>query len=406
MKTSLSVRLRLLAAIALIAALPALSGCWSSIELNNRAFVSIMMVDQVDDGIELSLSFPLPNRLIPGQVGGSGSGDGSKEPVAFISRTGKSLEETIQKIQGDLSRKLSFGQTHSVIVGSRFAEEGIEPMLEFVSRNPFLRLNSSLFLVESPIKKKVSQAPVYFERFFASVLNGYLRNRQVLNTTIKDLMILDEAGGDGLIPILTFTRDNVAQSNAPPAVGTGGSVVFRAGKATKVFLSAEETSAARSLLSQLPQYVYSLPSPTDGKKIGFYSTAVRTRIHPVLKNERLMLHVQSLSKANVIGSDSLIDMQNVKHLQQMQDAIAKASDDSLRDVIVKSQQAKADIFHFGQIVEARYPKYWNSIRSDWRTYYAEQLEVDVSSNVSLKRVGSTTRSFRDKYLEQIPSPDS
>ncbi|WP_411503609.1 hypothetical protein [Brevibacillus centrosporus] len=47
-----------------------LTGCWSSVELNNRSFVRIIFLDKVNDGVEVTLSFPLANRLIPGQSGG------------------------------------------------------------------------------------------------------------------------------------------------------------------------------------------------------------------------------------------------------------------------------------------------------------------------------------------------
>lgn len=55
--------------IFVILSLLLLTGCWSSVELNDRAFVRMMVLDKTKSGIELSLDFSLPNRLIPGSAG-------------------------------------------------------------------------------------------------------------------------------------------------------------------------------------------------------------------------------------------------------------------------------------------------------------------------------------------------
>ncbi|EST53929.1 hypothetical protein T458_21350 [Brevibacillus panacihumi W25] len=59
-----------------------LGGCWSSVEINDRAFVRMMVLDKSEEGIELTLSLPLPSRLIPGQSGGTGNQNG--KPYTFV----------------------------------------------------------------------------------------------------------------------------------------------------------------------------------------------------------------------------------------------------------------------------------------------------------------------------------
>lgn len=61
--------LRLWKMTGLAAAIVFLAGCWSATELNNRAFVSVMILDSKNDEVELTLGIPLTNRLIPGQTG-------------------------------------------------------------------------------------------------------------------------------------------------------------------------------------------------------------------------------------------------------------------------------------------------------------------------------------------------
>ncbi len=374
-----------------------LAGCWSSIELNNRAFVSTMIVDRTDKGLELTLNFPLTSRLIPGQTGGTGGGN--RQPIAFVTRTGATLEDALQKIQGDLPRKVSFGQTHSIIIGSRLAEHGIGPILEFVSRNPFLRLNTSLFMVEGEAKNKVAKSSVVFERFFASVLNGYIRNHQVMNTTVKDLMYSSANGGDGLLPILRFdSKDPSLHANTAPSVGTAGSAILRAGKAVKPRLSPEETSSARAILAQLKQYIYSVNSPTDGQELGFYTTSLKTEIRPFRSVDGLGILIRSYSDAGIIGSASTIDLGNQDNLQLLEQKIKQFADSSTISVVEKIKAAEADVFNFAKYVSIQYPNEWKRIKNDWRAYFKNELVVRVDSIIYLRRVGASVDSYRNKFL--------
>ncbi|MDG0814228.1 spore germination protein [Cohnella rhizosphaerae] len=314
--------LRLWKMTGLAAAIVFLAGCWSATELNNRAFVSVMILDSKNDEVELTLGIPLTNRLIPGQTGGTGGG--SQRPVAYVTRSGRTVEEALQKIQGDIPRKVAFGQTHSIIMGSRFAQRGIGPLIEFISRNPFLKLNTSLFLVEGIARNKVSETSTTFERFFISVLNGYVRNHQILNTTVKDLMFSKANGGDGFLPILRFqAMEPSVKSDMTENVGTGGAAILREGKMIPPVFSPEETSSVRAAAGQLREYIYSVPSPTDGKAIGFYTSSLRTQIRPFKDRDGLGIVIRSYSNAGIIASDSDIDLSKQENIARLEKEIKK-----------------------------------------------------------------------------------
>ncbi|MDI4643961.1 Ger(x)C family spore germination protein [Cohnella hashimotonis] len=377
-----------------------LAGCWSATELKNRAFVSVMIVDLINDEVELTLGIPLTNRLIPGQTGGTG-GDGSQRPVAYVTRSGGTIEEALQKIQGDIPRKVAFGQTHSIIMGSRFAQKGVGPLLEFVSRNPFLKLNTNLFLVEGSARTKVAETPATFERFFVSVLNGYIRNHQILSTTVKDLMFSKANGGDGLIPILRFEmKEPSLKADTSANVGTAGAAILREGKMVAPTLSPEETSSARAALGQLKQYIYSVQSPTDGKEMGFYTTSLTTKIRPFKTKDGLGITIRSYSNAGVIASDSDIDLSKQENVERLEKEIKKSADSTIASVIARTQGAGADVFNFGRYISVQYPKDWDKLKGEWRAYYKNRLRIRIESVISLKQVGSSTDSFRSGFIDR------
>lgn len=383
--------------ILLVVTLPLLlSGCWASIELNNRAFVTLMIIDQKENGIELTLGFPLTTKLIPGQSP-SGTGEATKN-FTFVSQSSDTIEDAFQKIQSDLSRKITFRQTHNIIVNDEYAKKGIGEVLEFVSRNPYLRLNNNLFMIEGNAKEKLSQAPIFFERFPVSVLDAYVKNRNLIDVTIRDFLLSAATGGDSLVPILEFEkRNNVGEGDPKASLGTGRSAIFRKGTFIQPILSVEETRGALVALSQLKEITYSIDSPTDGKKIGLIIQRANTRINPVFKNNKLTVSIHSEGNANVISSSSNINLHDTKALVELKHALEKIGSKNILTMLTRTQSVEADVLGIGDYVSAKYPNKWKKIEKDWRKYYKDEVDFNVQVEINIKRAGATAQAIKDKF---------
>lgn len=66
-------------------------------EINDRAFVTIMLVDTVEDSqdTQLTLGFQLPNQMIPGQSGGGSASSG--DPYTYITKNGETISDAFEK---------------------------------------------------------------------------------------------------------------------------------------------------------------------------------------------------------------------------------------------------------------------------------------------------------------------
>lgn len=379
--------------IALFACWPLLAGCWSSVELNDRLFTTMMIVDADEEGIRLTLGFPLPNKLIPGQP----SGSDVASPSLFYSRTGPGLEEALQRIQGDLPRRVTFGHNRLILFGSEYAKQGITDVLEFAVRNPFFRLDSNLFMIEGEARKLVADSEVFAERFFVTTINGLVRNNQVMSTTVRDLLLSHATGGDGLLPILDVNDDYATMaSHDISTVGTGGAGILRNGKLEAVILSAEETAVARSMRSQLPHFTYTIKSPSDERSVGFFTTALTTKIKPHKTEDGVKIVMTTMLESGVIASNSDIDLVDQKSIEALQEEIIIFSNKQMRKTIDKIQQSGADVFHFDLYISTRYPDIWEKIREDWPAYYKEKLPIEVETQVEIKRIGSSIRSLESE----------
>lgn len=374
-----------------------LTGCWSAVELNDRAFISVIILDLDDDeNIEVTLGMPLTDNMIAGM---SSSAPEDNQSFGYFSRKGKTIEEALQKIQGDISRSITFGQNRNIIIGKKYAEHGIDRMLELAARNPFIRLNTSLFYVDGNAKEAVTNSPAITERFFVSILNNYIKNHYILNTTIRDMMISRTSGGDGLLPILSF-KPNVGSptTDLPPTVSTGGGAIIREGKLVRPYLSPDQITSAKAITKQMTQFFFSVKSPTDENSIGFYSTFIKLETKVSKQEDGIHILLRPISNVVTISSDSDLNLMDQKRIYELEKTIEMYSNNQLKDAIKVLQQSKADVFHFDRYLHVKYPKEWKQISQDWRTYYSENLKVDVESKIYLKRKGSTKMSFKEIFL--------
>ncbi|GIP48719.1 germination protein GerAC [Paenibacillus sp. J53TS2] len=369
------------------------SGCWSAEELNNRAFVNTVLIDLTEDGqTELTVGVPLPNRMIPGQVGGSGQPQG--DPFSFVTKHADNLSQALNMLQVDLPRNISFGQTRIIVVGRRQAEQGLDKVVEFVFRQPSFRLSASLFITPGDVKE-ITRSPMVFERIISDILRKYVNHHYTLDTTIKDYKIALYQGGDILIPLLNFGElPGVAQEDPKKNrwMGSGGAAIFSGGRMSKIELSPHEHRVALWISSQLKNTTTTISSPTDDKEISFFIEDVKTSIDPVVHGENISFRVKSSAKAFVESSLSHIDLKNPEVLLKLEEILNKTVEEQFLDVLAKTRQARSDAFIMSQYLDWRYPKVWHSVRDQWKNIYAKELPIDVSVDIKLNRSGGVYRS--------------
>lgn len=362
-----------------------LSGCWSSIELNERAFVQMILLDKSKEGIELTVALPLTNRLIPGMAGGTG---GRGEPHTFLTHSGTDISQAYRRIQTDLSRKISFGQTRIIVIGQELAEEGLEPILDFLAREPTFHINASLF-VTSGNAKQVIKVPPIFERFTTDILGAYVELNNVVTTTIVDFLQANYRGGDIVIPLLVFEQKNIEEEKPKEQtwMGTDGAALFKKGKLVGR-LSTGEMRAGLWILGQLKDAEITVASPTDGKDISFIINQAHTRIKPRITGETISIDIYNKADAGLISTDSNMDLRNLNHLKALEQSLNEKVNNAIIQAIDKTKEVQSDVFHFGQYVDWNYPRAWKRVRSHWRQLYSDSVKIDVHTEVDIKRLGT------------------
>lgn len=369
-----------------------LTGCWSSVELNNRNFVRIIFLDKVNDGVEVTLSFPLANRLIPGQSGGTGELTG--KPYTTVTKTGHDIGEAYRLIQSDLSRRITFGQTSVVVIGKEFAKAGISQVLEFISREPRFHINTNLYIAPGKAKE-ITTFPVIFERFPVDILLAYSKELVTLDTTAKDCLAASYYGGDMIIPMLRTETKTIPSEKKQEQhwLGTDGVAIFKEGKLVDT-ITAYEMRGAMWILGKMRDAEITVNSPTDGKSLDFMINQSHSKIKPITEGNQITMHIHCKADASLISSQSNIPLQEPAQIKKLEDSLEELVKIRIMKAIESSQKVGADVFQFGSYLDWYVPSVWKEVAPRWRKVYRENVKIAPHVEITIKRLGTTKNPIR------------
>lgn len=371
-----------------------LTGCWSRVEINDRAFVEAMFVDKGENGLlEVTLSFPLPNRLVPGQVGGSGS---TGKPYTLVTSTGRTITEAYRNMQVQLPRRINWGHTKVIVFSEEMARSGVSPVFEFLARQPNLNINNSIFIAPGKAKE-IGDMVAAFERFPSTILKEFAAQEVIINTTTKDF--LETENGDMVAGFLTKGKKPMVSENGKTElwVGTDGAALFRNYKMVGK-LSTKETRGTLWLRNLVESSVVTIKSPTDQKVISLLILQGHTKIRPS-KRDPFTFDIFVKAEDDISESYSNIDLTNERNIYTMERIAEKQIETRIRQAFKVSKKVKADVFQFGEYLSWYKPKMWKKVKKDWPSIYQNKVKINIRIDLKIKRPGGEKNPVRIKEIQ-------
>ena len=143
----------------LILIAPCLTGCWDRLEIEERAVILGIAVDDAGKSAEqtepkvthLEESFPIPpvdmvritvQIAVPGRIplgpveGGS---SGGVKPVWVLSAVGHTIDDALSVLQEELADRIFLGHLRVIVVSEKIARKGLSNLNDYLRRNPEVR---------------------------------------------------------------------------------------------------------------------------------------------------------------------------------------------------------------------------------------------------------------------------
>lgn len=361
----------------------AIGGCWSKEELNDRTFITALLVDLTDEGeTEVSALFTLANRISSGLSNPSPT----QKPFTLITRKGRDVAEAIEHMQDDLPRSVTWGQMRIVIIGDKYARSGMDPLFDHLLRAPEFRLNAYMFYYNG-IVKELAKTETLFERFPSEMWREAAHAKRLPPVRIRDLLYSKWNNfGDGYIPELSLRTLRPPTETKPVQLsGIRGAALMKDAKVIGRF-DENETQGLLLIHERVRDLILTTRLPGDGLfsarlfDITPHTTSYR-------QGDRVTILVDIEANADLMSIQSGPDLHDPANIRLIERALNQQVEQMADSAFERARRSKADVFQWSEHVKYKYPSLWRAWSDRPRTNMAMNMEARFVANVRLRSTG-------------------
>ncbi|MGN7454897.1 Ger(x)C family spore germination protein [Paenibacillus pasadenensis] len=393
----------LLAALALAGAL-LLAGCWDRQELEDRALILGMAIDEADgeEADEHATHLAPPPMVkgkkiritaqiaIPGRVplGPSDSGGGGKEggmPVWVVRVTGYSIDDALNNLQQEIADPRSLIHLRVIVISEKIARDGVEDLNDYFRRNSEVRHSTWLLVSDIEAARLMNVAPP-LERvpslYVLSMIEKSMEMGKFPKEYIGSFWTAESSKGqDEFLPYVSIRqKENILLKGI--ALFSGGRMV---GHTEPI-----EIGAYMAIKGMNPGGYSSFAQVPDVGAIML--NTFRRQTETDIDIEDGVPHISIKVRLDT-RIEERIDHKSDEFTASDYRKIKEYSEKKLTKILIEfvqsTQKLKSDPFGFGEAVRGQYPRYWNrhvSQKSDWERLYAK-ARFDIECNVYIRREG-------------------
>ncbi|MGN7355815.1 Ger(x)C family spore germination protein [Paenibacillus sp. SAF-054] len=361
------------------------TGCWSKVEVDEQIFVLALYIDKGEKPgtVEVTISSPLPNRMMSGQQAGSGGGG---KPYAMVSNTDLTLSDTIRTIQRDLTRRLNFGHTREIVVGREYAEEGIGELLDWIDKEPSFHISTFLTTAEGRAREIAGLLPLY-EQMPAEVLRKMTMQHTLFTTKVKECLISYYSKVGFATNYMSISVKRMPSENERPEKwgGIHGAALYQGDK-MKGSLPAEEARVLAWATGRLGKQVFTV-TWDDGQS---YASVMLKDMEAVRRVRMTKQGPQFSIKLKADGS--IVNQKDAKRRNDTElsrlvtDLLNKKVVHELESALDMTKESEADVLKLGLLLEWKYPAYWKGVRDNWPKEYKHSRPVRIKAQVDLTNI--------------------
>ena len=352
------------------------SGCGSgAISTNYRPVEDLMLiqtigVDRAPEGVCLSAS---TGRAV------------ENEPPKRMTQTGETMLAALGQLQDRTpNAELFYAQTSYLLLGEEAAAAGeLTPLLDFIARNPDMRLSAPLFLVRGTAQQAVMDTGD--DRTDVTEALTALEKDTALSGMSHAFSCADIAralagSGCAAVGAVACVRTPESEGGTLTLV-PAGYAIFRGGDYLGCI--APETARGASMLLGVVTNGDIAVRDGDGSTVMLTLDACRTAIRPVWDGGTLAcVDVTLRLRAGISELRTPRRITTRAYQQSLNAALAACVGGWVRDAIAASQALEADFLGVGQAVAVRSGHRWAAVRDGWAELWPDvPVRVTVAADV-------------------------
>ena len=283
-----------------------LSGCWSRVEIEKMAFISMVGVDAAGPQ-ELLVSFQIVNPggfAQGGGGGGGGEGGGGEKPFFVLSVKARSIPLALAKVSQESPHRVRFKQLNAIILGEDLGKEGVAHVIDFFVRHWEMRRSIWVVMAHGSAQEILLKGAPVQEKVPGVAVKVQMETPQAFNPTFYPVVLgdfLTDISEEGRDAIVAAARVKPMQENKAGQSETGstennqlvfeGSGVFRGDKLVG-YLGPSETRGARWIKGKIDGGIYTVPTPSEGLWASLVTTSGSSHIEPVITEDNISFRIE------------------------------------------------------------------------------------------------------------------
>ena len=381
--------------------LTVLSGCWDSVELDNRAIVTAVGIDITENG-ELEVTAQVINTVQvstgpdPGQGGGGSS-------VVVHSITGRTVFEAIRALTKMITKKLYWEQNRIIVFSEKAARQGILPYVDFFMRDHEVRKRSWILVTDgqaSEIIKAGSETANIPANDILDILDAQAATSEAAREDLYHLAI--KLVSDTSCPVATHigTHTHAEDDGGTEMPGEKkatilGTAAFR-NDVFAGYLDNRESRGYHWITGDVKSGIIVVKSPGgDDADISIEIRKTSTNLRPQLENGVVSMKLSIETETSVGDVGGELDLSSVDTYDQLARSCEIAIAEEINACLAKAQKEYGtDIFAFGELVHHYLPQEWKKIKDIWLSELYQDVAVELDITVNVIHSGLITKPIR------------
>jgi spore germination protein KC len=391
---------------------PLLTGCWDRLEIETRAVVLAIAIDEAKaedeankteathysnntilpktGAVSISVQIAIPGRIPLGPGGSSDSGSGQSQsanrPVWVLSVNGETIDDAIMNLQQQLADRLFFGHLRMIVISEAIARKGIQNLDDYFRRQPQVR-RTAWMVVSKGTAIEFMKATPQLERVPTLYLLATMDNAVKMGKFPNDFLGIffsasSARGQEGYLPYLKLKK----KSN----IEITGLAYFK-GEKMVGSTNALEIGYFMAIKQINPGgYSVILQIPGTDTAVMLQSIFRKSKISVEIKGGKPQVTIRSMVEMDIREKSNEGLSLTEESIKKIEETFQKEALKSFKKFIAQTQKDGSDIFGFGEYVRAMHSSYWNreiKNKEKWEQMYPD-ISVDVNLRIKIRRIGT------------------
>lgn len=374
--------------------LSGLSGCYNRLEKENTVAVTGFGVDVEGDQKVFSIQVASP-------VGKPEQGVKAKTETLVLKNAAPGYAQAARLLLLSFPRTPIWSLSSTMLLGERVAREDVALMMDFVTRNRFVRPNIFMFLSLRNAPDEVMKVKTPPEDYSMVGLVRMIEDQGqygiYLPVTLRDFRA--KYVTPGVEPVLPQVE--ILEVEGEKMLRLNGMAVFQ-GRQMVGSLNEKESRGLRFLDRKEIRgglVVVNISAPAEAETgpledvVTMEIIRSRARCTPQVSPAGIRVLIEIESEGNIYEQNGTANLQTTANLSKLEFLTAQVIKDDVSACISRAQALQSDIFGWGALINQHHPADWPSLEYNWPEHFSG-LEVQIEVKYTIRRA----------YLMEEPVP--